>query len=406
MSGASTFRSSRSSHVPAVVVIGGGGTGCAILHDLALRGVPATLVERGELTSGTTGRHHGQLHSGARYAVGDREIARECMQEVRILQKIAPQSMEMNYGLFIALSDEDEAYGQQFTRACAEADIPVRKISRQEALGAEPLINPALRYAYVVPDGTLDAYRLPMQFAAAAMANGATIRRYCRVLSIDVEAGRVRAVRVVDRASGRDEVIPADIVINAGGAWAGQIAGLAGAELAVTPAFGTMVAVSGRHCNMVVSHLHPAGDGDILVPQRGVTTIGTTQWEGEDPDDYQVPQADIDFLLERAEQLMPGFSQKEIRAAWTAARPLAGRAEEGGRGLSRDFAVVDHGGQGAAGLYSVVGGKATVLRAMAEAAVDRVCADVDIQQPCRTRDVTLPDYRDFFRVGRPMEVPS
>lgn len=73
-----------------VLVIGGGGTGAAIIHDLMRRGYRATLVERGELTSGTTGRHHGQLHSGARYAVGDREIARECMEEVRILRKIAP----------------------------------------------------------------------------------------------------------------------------------------------------------------------------------------------------------------------------------------------------------------------------------------------------------------------------
>ena len=90
-----------------VVVIGGGGTGAAIVHDLVLRGFTATLVERGELTSGTTGRHHGQLHSGARYAVGDREIARECMDEVRTLQRIAPEALEMNYGLFIALTDED-----------------------------------------------------------------------------------------------------------------------------------------------------------------------------------------------------------------------------------------------------------------------------------------------------------
>ena len=88
-----------------VVVIGGGGTGGAIIHDLTQRGYRATLVERGELTGGTTGRHHGQLHSGARYAVGDRNIAKECMDEVRYLQKIAPQALEMNYGLFVALTD-------------------------------------------------------------------------------------------------------------------------------------------------------------------------------------------------------------------------------------------------------------------------------------------------------------
>src|SRR6266536_4381753 len=75
---------------PHVLIIGGGGTGGALAHDLTLRGLRVTLVERGELTSGTTGRHHGLLHSGARYAVGDPESATECIQENRILRTICP----------------------------------------------------------------------------------------------------------------------------------------------------------------------------------------------------------------------------------------------------------------------------------------------------------------------------
>ena len=66
-----------SRHDAHVLIVGGGGTGGALAHDLALRGVHVTLVERGELTSGTTGRHHGLLHSGGRYAVNDRESAVE-----------------------------------------------------------------------------------------------------------------------------------------------------------------------------------------------------------------------------------------------------------------------------------------------------------------------------------------
>ena len=66
-----------SRHGAHVLIVGGGGTGAALAHDLALRGLRVTLVERGELTSGTTGRHHGLLHSGGRYAVGDRESAVE-----------------------------------------------------------------------------------------------------------------------------------------------------------------------------------------------------------------------------------------------------------------------------------------------------------------------------------------
>ena len=90
-----------------VVVIGGGATGAGVAHDLALRGLRVTLLERGELTSGTTGRHHGLLHSGGRYAVGDRESAIECIEENQILRRIAPGSFEENGGLFVALTDED-----------------------------------------------------------------------------------------------------------------------------------------------------------------------------------------------------------------------------------------------------------------------------------------------------------
>ena len=75
---------------PHVLIIGGGGTGGALAHDLALRGLRVTLVERGEVTSGTTGRHHGLLHSGARYATTDRAAAVECIAENKILRRIAP----------------------------------------------------------------------------------------------------------------------------------------------------------------------------------------------------------------------------------------------------------------------------------------------------------------------------
>ena len=86
-----------------VLIVGGGGTGGALAHDLALRGAKVTLVERGELTSGATGRHHGLLHSGGRYAVNDRESAVECIEENQILRRICPGDVEENDGLFVAV---------------------------------------------------------------------------------------------------------------------------------------------------------------------------------------------------------------------------------------------------------------------------------------------------------------
>lgn len=81
-----------------ILIIGGGGTGGALAHDLTLRGFDVTLVEKGSLLSGTSGRHHGLLHSGARYVFHDVETARECYAENQILRRLTPQAIESNMG--------------------------------------------------------------------------------------------------------------------------------------------------------------------------------------------------------------------------------------------------------------------------------------------------------------------
>ena len=73
-----------------VLIICGGATGTGIARDLALRGIPSLLVEKGDFTSGASGRNQGLLHSGGRYAVNDPDAARECITENRILRRIAP----------------------------------------------------------------------------------------------------------------------------------------------------------------------------------------------------------------------------------------------------------------------------------------------------------------------------
>ena len=103
------------------LIIGGGGTGGALAHDLALRGLRVTLVERGEVTSGTTGRHHGLLHSGARYAVKDHESAIGASRKT-ILRKIAPGTFEENDGLCRRHRRRCRIW-QPAHEGCAECDI-------------------------------------------------------------------------------------------------------------------------------------------------------------------------------------------------------------------------------------------------------------------------------------------
>jgi glycerol-3-phosphate dehydrogenase len=390
-----------------ILIVGGGGTGAAVAYDLAQRGFQVTLLERGELTSGTTGRHHGQLHSGARYAVDDPLVARECARESGILRKIAPEAIEFNFGLFIALTPEDEEYRAPFLDGCSTAGIPAKLLSASDALRMEPGINPKVRFAVQVPEGTMDAFRLPLHFFAAAKKNGASIRTFAEVTGIEVRGRAAAGVKVLDHRSGREVSLGADMVINAAGPWAGKVAALAGAVVPVSPSPGTLAAVKGRLSNMVVSRLHPPGDGDTVVPQRNLSIIGTTGSLVENPDDTTVDPGEVKGLFERADDLIPGFSRAALHAAWTAVRPLTGTGgvfpgdqgtgASGSRGLSRDFVLYDHGERDdLEGFLTITGGKATVLRAMAEATADMVCARFGIDAPCRTADSPLAHYRTYF----------
>src|SRR5690554_1264660 len=139
------------------LIVGGGGTGAAVAHDLALRGLKVTLLERHEVTAGTTGRHHGLLHSGARYAVNDQESAIECIEENMTLRRIAPGSFEENDGLFVAINDEDVEYSHAFLEGCAECGIPTQRLTREQALRLEPNLNPDTILAVRIPDATMDA---------------------------------------------------------------------------------------------------------------------------------------------------------------------------------------------------------------------------------------------------------
>jgi glycerol-3-phosphate dehydrogenase len=320
------------------------------------------------------------------------------MEEALILRRIVPEAIEYNGGIFVATTDDEADYAPVFVEACLESGIPAREVPVAEARGWEPAITTAARRTVWVPDGSFDAWRVPASFLAAAAALGARLHAFTEVLSMEIVAGRVRGV-FVRGPDGREEHVSCDYVVSASGAWAGAVGSLAGLDIPITPAPGAMVAVRGRLTDMVISRLAPPGDGDILVPQRGLTIIGATQRQGGAPEGILPKVEEITYLLHRADELLPGFSSAPFHAAWAAARPLAGRSstEEEGRAISRDFAVLEHEDQGVAGMATIIGGKATVLRAMAQKAADVVCRSLGIDSPCRTADYVLPSWRQLHQ---------
>jgi len=382
---------------PHVIIIGAGSTGAATAHDLALRGVRVTVLERGEVASGTTGRNHCLLHSGGRYCVKDQESAIECIDENLILRKIMPEVLELNDGLFVAVTEDDLAFKEKFLAGCEACHIPARDLPLKRAFEVEPLLNPKTLAAVQVPDGVFEPFRLCLTFLATARRNGAAVRTYCEVKEVTRAGQSVTGVAVVDHCTGKAETIGADVVVNATGPWAGEIAEMAGVDVPVAPTAGVMVTVGQRLNNMVVNRLNKPSDGDIVVPQRTTSIIGTTSWAVNDPDLIPIPQEHVEKMFQQGELLLPGIRRVPVRGVMAVARPLISKGGVDEREVSRTFECFDHKRDGVDGFVTISGGKTTTARGMAEKVSDIVCGKLGIKAECRTRDVPLAPYRLFYQ---------
>jgi glycerol-3-phosphate dehydrogenase len=242
-----------------------------------------------------------------------------------------------------------------------------------------------------------------MHFFASARTNGADIRDYSEVTRIVANGGCVTSVSVFDHRTHQTYSLGADLIINATGPWSARTAAMLGIDIPVRPVPGVMVCVAPRLTHMVINRLHPADDGDIVVPQRQMSVLGTTAWLAEDPDDIELPADHIQKVVKLCAGLVPRVAALPVRAAWMASRPVIvedHRADP--TKISRTFDALDHAKvNGIEGFISIFGGKATTMRAMAEAAVDLVCAKTGREIACRTRHTRLLNYRTYFRNGNP-----
>ena len=142
------------------------------------------------------------------------------------------------------------------------------------------------------------------------------------------------------------------------------------------PSPGVLLALRGRLCNMVINRMHKSSDGDIVLPQRGLSIVGTSSWVVDDPDELTVPEDHVARMYTEGAKLIPAVRHSERRVAWSAARPLvaSGGAADTGRELSRTFKTFDHKEtDGVEGFVTLTGGKATTLRGMAELCSDVIC---------------------------------
>ncbi|NBI40089.1 anaerobic glycerol-3-phosphate dehydrogenase subunit A [[Haemophilus] felis] len=377
-----------------VIIIGGGATGAGIARDCALRGINCVLLERKDIATGATGRNHGLLHSGARYAVNDAESARECIEENKILRRIARHCVDETEGLFITLPEDDLEYQKKFIQSCSNASIEAIAIDPDLARHMEPSVNPELVGAVVVPDGSIDPFRLTASNMLDATENGARVFTYCEVTSLIREGGRVIGVNVYDHKYKIQRQFFAPIVVNAGGIWGQGIAEYADLKIRMFPAKGALLVMGHRINKMVINRCRKPADADILVPGDTICVIGTTSSRipYDQIDNMVVTPEEVDILFREGEKLAPSLRHTRVLRAYAGVRPLVATDDDpSGRNVSRGIVLLDHAERdGLEGFITITGGKLMTYRLMAEWATDLVCKKLNKTAECLTAKQALP----------------
>jgi glycerol-3-phosphate dehydrogenase len=393
-----------------VLVVGLGATGAGAALDAAARGLDVVAVDAHDLAFGTSRWSSKLIHGGLRYlASGQLDVARESAVERGVLmERTAPHLVRAQpfvLPLTPMVSPSRAALARAALRAgdalrltarTARTTLPApRRLSAVETRHLAPALRPAgLRGGLLSWDGRVtDDARLVTAVARTAAAHGARVLTRVRVLGLTGSGARVR-----DELTGEEGEIRARAVINATGVWAGGLVD----GIRVRPSRGTHLVLRAELLGPLPAGLHipVPGESDrfvLVLPQGdGRVYVGLTDEpvDGEVPDVPEVPEADIGFLLDvLGTALDTSLHRTDVAGAFAGLRPLldTGPGAEGGRpartsDISRRHAVLTS----ADGVTTVVGGKLTTYRRMAEDAVDAAVAGRRLPAgPSRTASLPL-----------------
>lgn len=374
-----------------VLIIGAGVTGCGLARDLSLRGISCILVERADVNAGASGGNHGLLHSGARYVASDPAAAVECQAENQLLKMLAPQCIENTGGLFVAVDGDDVNYVADFPGLCERFGIDAEPLNAAEARAAEPALSEKIIAAFKVNDAAIDPFKLSLENIAHARQHDALFLPSHQAVAFDCRKHRVQAVHLADSKTRFRTKIEVDFVVNASGAWAGEVAALAGVQLPMIYSKGSLLVTQSRMAGRVINRLRRPTDGDILVPGGTVSILGTTSVRIESPSDFRPTVEEVDQIIAEGAVLIPALENTRFIRAYSGIRPLReAPAADDDRSVSRGFALIDHAADGVDNFVTITGGKLTTYRLMAEKTADFICRRFGTPRPCRTKTEPLP----------------
>ncbi|HET9014255.1 MAG TPA: glycerol-3-phosphate dehydrogenase/oxidase [Thermomicrobiaceae bacterium] len=394
-----------------LIVIGAGINGAGIARDAATRGLRVLLLERGDVGGATTAASTRLIHGGLRYLEhGEVGLVRESLRERRTLLRVAPHLVRPLP--FLLPLYRGARRGPLAIRAGLSAyDLlargglpPHRMLSRDEALRREPGLDPrGLRGAALYHDAQVTfPERLALENALSARDHGAVVLTRARVDELLVADGRVGGVRFTDLATGERRVARASVTVNAAGPWVDRVLGPLGSRPLVGGTRGSHLVVDpfpGAPRAALYVEAESDGRPFFIIPWDGRYLIGTTDLRHvgslEDP---RPDESEIAYLLVETNRVIPsaGLRRADVRLAYAGVRPLPAVPAGDPGGITRRHLIVDHAERAAdapalAGLLSIVGGKLTTYRALAEQVTDRVFAYLGrTPPPCVTARLPLP----------------
>ena len=378
-------------------MIGGGATGAGVAWDAALRGFNVILADRADLAEGTSGRFHGLLHSGGRYVVKDPIAADECVAENAILRRMIPDCIEDTGGLFVTTPDDDPAYADQFLEGARRAAMPAEEIPVAEALRTEPRLNPRIRRAIRVQDGSIEVWKTVWSLARGAQEHGARILTYHKVIDLHRADGAVTGARLRNELTGEELDVETRFV-------AERVRAVGGADRPHgrdrghrrDPRQGDHdrdEPPAREHGDQPVRHAgrrrHPRADPD---GQRDRHDGHQGRGSRRDPGDAGRGRRDARRRRAARPGLPPGARAARLGGRAPAVPGREGRpGGEDTRDVSRTHAVVDHRARdGVDGLLTMSGGKLTTYRLMAQDLVDAMCRQLGDERPCTTAETAPP----------------
>lgn len=366
-----------------VVIIGGGSTGLGCAVDSASRGYKTLLLEQADFAKGTSSRSTKLVHGGVRYLQqGDISMVFEALHERGLMFKNAPHLVSNQSFIIPAY---DFWGGPFYTVGLKVYDMmagklglgPSKHLSLEETIEAIPTVErEGLRGGVIYQDGQFDDARMAISLAQTAVDYGGTVLNYCKVNALVKEGELISGVRATDTETGEEFEIQSKVVINATGVFADEVIQMdePGKPNMITPSQGIHLVLDKdflpNKSAIMVPH---TSDGRVMfaVPWHNHVVVGTTDTLIENHSLEPVAlETEVDFVLETAgHYLTKQPTRTDVLSVFAGLRPLAKPEGEGKatKEISRGHKILIS----VSGLVTIIGGKWTTYRKMAEDTIDK-----------------------------------